>query len=308
MMKLRGFAVLLVAVAVLQLGVQPSSAQLFGRKNNDESALRINQLEEQVRQLTGQIEQLSHQLQQTQDFLNRMQQDNEFRFQQLEGGTGKRSDAGSTSQQPAGSQNLAASVPGAAAPVTTDGAMDWGGGEAPGNEAPAGGAGPIDLSALANGNAGAFQGESMDFSQGPSGVQSDFAGLSITGDPRTDYDNAYSQAIAGDYVGAEDGFRAFLETYPDHELAANANYWLGESLLAQQDFRGAADSFLKTYTDFPGSAKRADSLLKLGISLRGLGENDAACATFSELISKFPSAAPAVLSQARDERSRASCA
>jgi len=131
--------------------------------------------------------------------------------------------------------------------------------------------------------------------------------IQSTGDPRTDYDQAYNFAINGEYPAAEDGFRSFLETYPDDRLAPNAQYWLGESLLAQKKYRDAADAFLKTYTDHPGSDKSPDSLLKLGISLFGLGEKDAGCATFSELLTKYPKAAPAVLDQAREERRRGKC-
>lgn len=49
-------------------------------------ATRIMQLEEQIRQLTGRIEDLGFQLLQMQEQMRQMQQDNEFRFQELETG------------------------------------------------------------------------------------------------------------------------------------------------------------------------------------------------------------------------------
>ncbi|NVK33259.1 MAG: tol-pal system protein YbgF [Rhodobacteraceae bacterium] len=304
MIGIRGIAILFLVLGIAQFAADPSSAQLFGKKKDD-SAVRITQLEEQIRQLTGQLEQLNFQLIQTQEMLNRMQEDNEFRFQQLEGtsGNGKRSEAPAKSE-PGGVKNLAESVVPDAAGT---GAMDWETDDKSVADLGAGADGPMDLSALANGESGAFQSNDPLRSDGTFGTGSDFAGLSITGDPRTDYDTAYSMAVSGEYIGAEEGFRAFLETYPDHNLVPNAQFWLGESLLAQQDYRGAADAFLKTYTEYPDNSKRPDSLLKLGVSLQGLGEQDAACATFSELLNKFPSAAPAVLSQAREERSQANC-
>jgi len=168
--------------------------------------------------------------------------------------------------------------------------------------------GPIDLSALAKGLENLpGSGDGITPDPGLATDDDQIANVIGSGDPRSDYDQAYSLAVNGDYAAAENGFRTFLENYPDDALAANAQYWLGESLLAQQNYREAADAFLKTYTDHPGNAKSPDSLLKLGVSLRGLGEGDAACATFSELLNKYPNAAPAVLSQARDERRRAQC-
>lgn len=47
-------------------------------------ATRIMQLEEQIRQLTGRIEDLGFQMLQMQEQIRQMQQDNEFRFQDLE--------------------------------------------------------------------------------------------------------------------------------------------------------------------------------------------------------------------------------
>ena len=55
--------------------------------------VRIQQLEEQLRLQNGQIEGLTFQLTQLQEILNRMQEDNEFRFQALEGGAGPKPDA-----------------------------------------------------------------------------------------------------------------------------------------------------------------------------------------------------------------------
>lgn len=305
---------------ILAVSATPSEAQLFGRKKDD-SSVRIGQLEERIRVLTGQIEQLSYQMREMQDQMRRMQEDNEYRFQQLEGGTpGKRSEIAPTGAPGSTAPGLAADgTPQTGTLATPNGGLATlpAGGSGDGNWSDTGGYengdglpsdGPIDLSKLANGLE-TFPGTEQELSPGPSLATDDdaIAGIIGSGDPRTDYDDAYSLAVNGDYSGAEQGFRTFLESYPDSELAPNAQYWLGESLLAQQDYRGAADAFLKTYTDHPGNDKSPDSLLKLGVSLRGLGEADAACATFSELLNKYPNAAPAVLSEARDERLRAQC-
>jgi len=47
---------------------------------------RFNRIEAQMRSLTGQVEELTFQLGQLQERLQRMQEDNEFRFGELEGG------------------------------------------------------------------------------------------------------------------------------------------------------------------------------------------------------------------------------
>jgi tol-pal system protein YbgF len=313
MRHFKGLAGLLLAMVMIAAAT-PSEAQLFGRKNND-STVRIGQLEERIRVLTGQIEQLSFQMRELQDQMRRMQEDNEYRFQQLETGTpGKRSDLAPGSTAPGLDldgvpQTGTLVAPGgdlATLPASGSGDGNWDQTGGYDNGLPTDG--PIDLSALANGLEN-LPGTGRDIAPDPGLATDDdqIANVLGGGDPQLDYNAAYSLAVNGDYAGAENGFRSFLESYPDNPLASNAQYWLGESLLAQQDFREAADAFLKTYTDHPGNEKSPDSLLKLGISLHGLGESEAACATFSELLNKYPNAAPAVLSQARDERRRAQC-
>lgn len=301
---------LAVALAVM-ITATPSQAQLFGRRNDD-STVRIGQLEEQIRIMTGQMEQMAFQMRELQDQLRRMQEDNEYRFQQLEGGAPAERSQVAPGLAPDGTPQTAPLVtPGggfATLPADGSGDGDWGqtGGYEDQNTAAADG--PIDLSALARGLDNVPGATSAVTPEPEFSADDDaLAGIIGSGDPRSDYDQAYSMAVNGNYTAAEAGFRTFLETYPDNDLSVNAQYWLGESLLAQQNYREAADAFLKTYRDHPGNSKSADSLLKLGVSLRGLGETDVACATFAELLNKFPEAAPAVLDQARYERQSAQC-
>jgi tol-pal system protein YbgF len=296
------FSAVAVALALALLPA-PASAQLFGSRNDSEAAVRLNQVEEQMRNLTGQIEQLNFQIRQLQDTIRRMQEDNEYRLQQLEQSGGKRSDAGP------GGGTLAG---GGDAEFAREGGYEQGGGS---------GAGPLDLSALARGQSGGFGGGGDPAvpgdignaglpGAGPSnapGATLDAAALS-GGSPRGDYDAAYAMVLAGDYAGAETGFTRFLENHPNDPLAANAQFWLGESYFARKQYRDAADAFLKSYTDYPDSNKVTDSLLKLGLSLKGIGQKDAACATFNELLTKYPGAPTAVRAEAQAQKQSGGCA
>lgn len=59
-----------------------------------QQSMRIDRLEDQMRQLNGRIDEMTYSLQQIQQMLQRMQEDNEFRFRELEGGKPrKRSEA-----------------------------------------------------------------------------------------------------------------------------------------------------------------------------------------------------------------------
>ena len=338
MVKWKTLVAALAAVCMVSAFAPQANAQLFGGNSGGggDAQVRLNDMEEQMRRLNGQIEQLTFQMRELQEQLRRMQEDNEYRFQQLESApkSGKRSDAAPAVQPQGAAPGASAGLPAAPVPgqpqSLSQGAVAGGGlapatgtlGQLPGAEGQSGevatlpgAGGPLDLSALARGQTaivdpttgGARTLTPPGVTSRPDPMAGQMASLGLTGDPRTDYDAAYSHALSGDYVAAEQSFRAFLDAYPKSDLVPNAQYWLGESLYGQQDYRQAADAFLKTYTQYPNTAKGPDSLLKLGLSLNGLGEATAACATFSGLLTKYPNAPKAVRDQARAEQQRASC-
>lgn len=277
-------------------------AQLFGssKKRSKEAAelnLRVDGVEQEIRNITGKLEELSFQLQQLQDQLRRMQEDNEFRFQELE----KRGGSKRGSVQPSNNSRALAKR-GNTNQDTSSGVL----GQVPRNFADVGvstgqSSGPLDLSALTQGNATGYQ----------SGDEPPAATTETTlsvGEPGQDYEAAYNRVLQGDYTGSEKMFRTFLASYPNHHLAGNAQYWLGESLFARGLYRDAADAFLKSYSEYPGSTKGPDSLLKLGLALAGLGETAAACATYGELLTKYPQAPTSVKKRASVESNIIGCA
>ena len=127
------------------------------------------------------------------------------------------------------------------------------------------------------------------------------------GTPETQYDFAIDLMKRGQYDQARQAFQEFLQLHPNHELAGNAQYWLGETYYAQNNYKQAGDAFLTGYTTYASSSKAPDSLLKLGMSLAALDNKDAACTVWGELGSKFPQASPSVVARARLERQKAGC-
>src|SRR5262249_49093305 len=128
-----------------------------------------------------------------------------------------------------------------------------------------------------------------------------------TGNARTDYDLAYQAILTGDYAIAEGRLRLFLASHPQNALAADAQYWLGESLYARGMYREAADAFLVGYNSYPNSPKAPETMMKLGMSLSGLGQKQAACSTYAETLRAYPSASNALLQRVRAEQTSAGC-
>lgn len=259
---------------------------------------RVPMLEEQVRRLSGQVEELNFLLLQLQEQLRKMQEDNEYRFQQIEGGAPalpERSEAPAVtpSQQaeaapepPAGPgeppRNLGSII------LNPDGSMkDVTLGE------------PMDLRGAPPVDAGALPPPATDGTT--------VAALPETSDPELLYANSYEFILSGDYRTAEAGFRQHVEQFPNDARTADARYWLGEALLSQDRHAEAAEVFLAASRDYPQSRKAPDMLLKLGISLAAMGQKEVACATYREVQSRYADASSALQERVRQESALAGC-
>jgi len=121
------------------------------------------------------------------------------------------------------------------------------------------------------------------------------------------YERGYGALAQKDYAGAEVAFRQLIESYPKDPLAADAQYWIGESFYRRGQYKAAADAFLQGYKKYKSGDKAPETLLKLGMSLAALGQKDAACSTFGELKTKFPKAPETVRDEVKAEQKKARC-
>jgi tol-pal system protein YbgF len=128
-----------------------------------------------------------------------------------------------------------------------------------------------------------------------------------SGDAQTLYQQGYGALLQKDYAGAEAAFSQLVDAYPNDPLAANAQYWLGESYYVRGQYKNAADAFLKGYKKYKSGDKAPDTLLKLGMALAELGQKDAACSTFEELKTKYPGAPEHIGDEAKAWRKKAGC-
>jgi len=81
--------------------------------------------------------------------------------------------------------------------------------------------------------------------------------------------------------------RRLLSSNPDHRLASNCQYWIGESLNAMGDYRGAVQAF-NSVLSYRKSYKFDDALLMAGLCSLKLGDVNTARERFQKLVSKYP--------------------
>lgn len=242
-----------------------------------EQSMRMDQMQEQMRQLTGQIEQLTYQVQQLQETLRRTQEDNEYRFQTLEGGGAppkKRSEVPSAAPGTTTASRIPPATvgPDPSLPSDLSGPMDAGGGNvdygappavlgtipgdgsavAPPSESALGG--PLDLSAIA-------RGEEPSVAAVPSGPAAGLPGVSGSAmPPLTTQPSAAPSIGAAPVTPGSDV--AVVAPPTDPRAAYDAAY---EKVLSG-DYAGAETSFKRFLADHPKSELAGNASFWLGES------------------------------------------
>lgn len=84
------------------------------------------------------------------------------------------------------------------------------------------------------------------------------------GSDRDNYQAAFELLKEQRYEPAARAFQQFLVTYPNSQLADNAQYWLAESYYVTNKFDDALKQFAVVINKYPDSRKVPDALLKMG--------------------------------------------
>ena len=82
-------------------------------------------------------------------------------------------------------------------------------------------------------------------------------------------------------------FQKLVNSNPNHELADNSQYWIGECYYGLKDYERALLEFEKVFT-FPNNNKMDAAQLKLGICYLRLKNPDKAKQELNRLIQFFP--------------------
>ena len=126
-------------------------------------------------------------------------------------------------------------------------------------------------------------------------------------DAKSAYNAAYDLLKQLKYSEAEVALKEFLATYPNDELAGNAQYWLGETYYVRHQYEQAAVAFANGFKNYKKSSKAPDNLLKLGLSMQQLDKKKEACTAFKSLKKEFPKASELILSRAQKESKKLGC-
>jgi len=127
------------------------------------------------------------------------------------------------------------------------------------------------------------------------------AGLS----PQRLWDQAYADYTAGQWALAIAGFETFIKTFPRHERADSAQYYVGESHLLDGRFDLAMAAYDKVIANYPSGDQVPFAFYKRGLAQARLGQTDRARESWETVIAKYPGSDAAVMAkQGLDRLSR----
>lgn len=117
--------------------------------------------------------------------------------------------------------------------------------------------------------------------------------------PEDLYAAGYKSVVDKRFDEASEALTAFLAAYPDHKLASNAQYWLGEVYYAKGDYERAVLEFDKVVKNYPKAEKTAAAILKEGFSFEKLGSIKEARVLLGNVVEKYPGSPEADIASKR---------
>ena len=244
---------------------------------------KISELEKQIQQMTSKFEENNYKLQQLSDRLNKVSNDSQFRFQQLESNK-------TISEKVSAPKEVILEK----APTVKK------------NE----------TNILNSEEVNKEEEEKNVIQEQP--VQSENIKLKEkVNKPKTkvlpkvsiaeQYKYATNIMKSGDFEKAEIAFKEFVDTHSKHELAGSAQFWYGETFYIRQLYEDAAAAFLDGYQKYPNSPKASENLLKLGVTLAELGEIEQGCKMIINLKKAYPKTDASILQKSSYEKKRFNC-
>jgi tol-pal system protein YbgF len=102
------------------------------------------------------------------------------------------------------------------------------------------------------------------------------------------YSNGLRDITSGKYDLAHQEFEDYLKFYGDTDLAANAQFYLGEIAFSQKQYQQAVDGYDKVINNYPKSFKLATARYRRGLAEIELGQKTAGIRDLREVIRRYP--------------------
>jgi len=92
----------------------------------------------------------------------------------------------------------------------------------------------------------------------------------------------------GDMPAARENLQKFIELNPNHELIANAHYWIGETYYSEKIYESAILSFQEVIKNFPDKEKAPAAMLKQAMSFQAINDLKSAKYVLKRIVDSYP--------------------
>lgn len=117
--------------------------------------------------------------------------------------------------------------------------------------------------------------------------------------PEAHFEAALLVYNRGSNVTARRGFDGFLATYPNHELAGDATFYLSDLDLQEGRLEDAIEGFMRVPQMYPASPRVPEALYRAALLQEELGDTEEARSLLERVINGFPDSRVAELAQQR---------
>ena len=117
--------------------------------------------------------------------------------------------------------------------------------------------------------------------------------------PNQLYQLGRDQLLRGSTAAARTAFEDLLTRYPDSDLAADAQFYVGETHAAEGNAEAADQAYARVATAYPRSPRAATATYKRAVAAEGARRTREARQLYNEVISKFPRSDEAALARDR---------
>jgi tol-pal system protein YbgF len=110
----------------------------------------------------------------------------------------------------------------------------------------------------------------------------------VSSSPDALYVKGLDSLKAGEVVTAREQFTKFLEQNSNHDLAANAHYWIGETHYSEKNFESAILSYQEVIKNYPGKEKVVAAMYKQALAFNAIKDVKSTKFVLKKLIEGFP--------------------
>ncbi|MBA3579502.1 MAG: tetratricopeptide repeat protein [Gemmatimonadaceae bacterium] len=133
----------------------------------------------------------------------------------------------------------------------------------------------------------------------PSSASPSAGAPAVVPGPNQLYQLGRDQLLRGSTAAARTAFEDLLARYPESDVAAEAQFYIGETHAAEGNVQEADQAYARVASAYPRSPRAATATYKRAVAAEGARRTREARQLYNEVISKFPRSDEAALARDR---------